>query len=187
MDIISKIGCAFSVASLCLTLVIFLLSRYITLHVFILIFQFVKKKYLRTFTDFSHLAIMSIVFLSNFQTNLLHLHRRLRQTIPRKILIHLCISLLCLYLVFLIGIDLKSGPMCLVAAGFLHYFVLTSVFWMGVEARNMYINLVTVFEVSGSTFLRKAACIAWGSYSFFVHVLFFSVRYSGNLITKLNL
>ncbi|XP_072032032.1 adhesion G-protein coupled receptor G4-like isoform X2 [Amphiura filiformis] len=114
LDIISKIGCAFSIASLCLTLVILLLTR------------------------------------------------RLRETLPRKILIQFCLSMLCLYLVFLVGIDSKSGPGCLVVAGLLHYFVLTTVFWMGIEARNMYINLVTVFDIAGSTFLRKALCVAWG-------------------------
>ncbi|XP_072030643.1 adhesion G-protein coupled receptor G6-like [Amphiura filiformis] len=114
LDMISKLGCVVSIASLCFTLVILLLSR------------------------------------------------RLRQTLPRKILIQFCLSMLCLYLVFLVGIDSKSGQGCLVVAGLLHYFVLTTVFWMGIEARNMYINLVTVFDVEGSTFLRKAACFAWG-------------------------
>ncbi|XP_072032041.1 adhesion G-protein coupled receptor G2-like isoform X1 [Amphiura filiformis] len=115
LDIISKVGCAFSIVGLCLTLMIFLCCR------------------------------------------------GLRISLQRKILIQFCISMLGLYFAFLIGIDSTHSEIgCIIVAALLHYFVLTTVLWMGVEARHMYITLVTEADRAGRKFMIKASFFAWG-------------------------
>ena len=81
-------------------------------------------------------------------------------------MISFCVSLLLLYLVFVIGID-KTSPRhgCTVVSVLIHYFSLTSVSWMGVEATNMYILFVKVMGVHISKFLLKASLVAWGEFA----------------------
>ena len=51
---------------------------------------------------------------------------------------------------------------CVTVAALIHYFTLTTMMWMGVEARNLYSKLVTVFEPESDWFMKVAALIAWG-------------------------
>ena len=88
--------------------------------------------------------------------------RSLRTKQQPKILINLCFSLLLLYLVFLFGVEIDAEIPCIVVAVLLHYFILTSVAWMGVEAVNMYILSVKVVGAHISKFLWKASVLAWG-------------------------
>ncbi|XP_033116020.1 adhesion G-protein coupled receptor G2-like [Anneissia japonica] len=94
--------------------------------------------------------------------------KRLRCERPQRILISLSVSLLCLYIMFIIGVepgDLRKESQetkCLVSAVLLHYFTLTSVFWMVVEAVNLYYNLIKVFKSKVSLFMLKASIFAWG-------------------------
>ncbi len=84
-------------------------------------------------------------------------------SLQRKILIQLCISMLGLYLTFLIGIDSTHSEVgCLIVAALLHYFVITTVLWMGAEARHMYVTLVTASDRVGRKFMIKAGFFAWG-------------------------
>ena len=46
----------------------------------------------------------------------------------------------------------------------LHYLTLTSLALMGVEAYNMYLNVVRVFDAQPKRFVLKAAIVAWGKY-----------------------
>ncbi|XP_022103955.1 adhesion G-protein coupled receptor G4-like [Acanthaster planci] len=91
--------------------------------------------------------------------------RSLRVKIPSRILICLCFSLLCLYLIFLVGIEqTSSGNGCLVVAVLLHYFTLASMAWMAVEATNMYLLLVKVINtISMRRFMLHASLAAWGA------------------------
>lgn len=72
--------------------------------------------------------------------------------------------MLCLYLVFLFGIDYAAhmDVACVTVGALLHYFTLTTMMWMGVEALNMYLMIVRVFDEEGPCFLTKACVIAWG-------------------------
>ena len=70
--------------------------------------------------------------------------------------------MLFLYLAFLLGIDSETDVGCIAATFLLHYFVLTTVFWMGVEARHMYITLVSESDRVGRKFMIKAGFFAWG-------------------------
>ncbi|XP_071497049.1 uncharacterized protein [Diadema antillarum] len=91
--------------------------------------------------------------------------RRLRASRPRRILLHFCISLLALYLVFLFGIDHAShrDRACLAVGALLHYFLLSTMMWMAVEALNMYLMIIRVFDEEGPCFLTKATVAAWGA------------------------
>ncbi|XP_038061128.1 adhesion G-protein coupled receptor G4-like [Patiria miniata] len=115
LDIISKIGCAVSIASLVFTIIIYL-------------------------------SIKS-----------------LREKTPSCILICFSFSLLCLYLVFLVGIEQTSSRIgCIIVAVLMHYFTLSSMAWMGVEATNLYLKLVKVFNSNVEHFMVKASIAAWG-------------------------
>ncbi|XP_063962896.1 uncharacterized protein LOC129271801 isoform X2 [Lytechinus pictus] len=108
------------------------------------------------------LAITILTYASN---------KKLRDRKPNQILLSLSASLLCLYIVFLvmISVDTERGveeipPLpCCILAGFLHYFTLTSLFWMAVEGYNMYILFVRVLNTHFPRFLRKASLFAWGT------------------------
>ncbi|XP_022084125.1 uncharacterized protein LOC110975718 [Acanthaster planci] len=115
LDIISKIGCALSIASLVCTIIIYL-------------------------------AIKS-----------------LRAKTPSRILVCFCLTLLCLYLVFLVGVEQTSSRAgCIIAAVLLHYLSLASMAWMSVEATNLYLKLVKIFNSDVKHFMIKAGIAAWG-------------------------
>ena len=90
--------------------------------------------------------------------------RKLREKLSPKILISLCISLLALLIVFLTGIEKTSNRVgCQVVAALLHYFILTTFFWMAVEAINIYQMFVKVFRKgSQKRFLLRSSLVAWG-------------------------
>ncbi|XP_072025148.1 adhesion G-protein coupled receptor G7-like [Amphiura filiformis] len=91
--------------------------------------------------------------------------RKLRANRARIILIHFCFSLLFLYVVFIAGVDtaVKSKVGCVVVAALIHYFTLSTMMWMGVEARHLYSKLVTILKLEKDWFMKVASLIAWGS------------------------
>ncbi|XP_038050907.1 uncharacterized protein LOC119724059 [Patiria miniata] len=98
--------------------------------------------------------------------------RSLRSKTPSRILISFSLSLLCLYLVFVAGIEQTSSRVgCIVVAVLMHYFTLTSVAWMGVEAAGMYLKLVRVFNSNVEHFMIKASVVAWGLPALIVGVI----------------
>ncbi|XP_038050910.1 uncharacterized protein LOC119724061 [Patiria miniata] len=98
--------------------------------------------------------------------------RSLRSKTPSRILISFSLSLLCLYLVFVAGIEQTSSRVgCIVVAVLMHYFTLTSVAWMGVEAASMYLKLVRVFNSDVEHFMIKASVVAWGLPSLVIDVI----------------
>ncbi|XP_038077173.1 uncharacterized protein LOC119745021 [Patiria miniata] len=91
--------------------------------------------------------------------------RSLRSKTASRILIRFCCSLLLLYLVFLAGVEKtfsSSRAGCIAAAVLMHYFALTSVAWMGVEAASLYLKLVKKFNADVQHFMIKASLVAWG-------------------------
>ncbi|XP_071497838.1 adhesion G-protein coupled receptor G6-like [Diadema antillarum] len=61
--------------------------------------------------------------------------RKIRQKQPHQIQANLSLALLCLFVVFAVGVDrVEWGVGCIVVAALLHFFCLSSVLWMGVEA-----------------------------------------------------
>ncbi|CAL8365167.1 unnamed protein product [Lota lota] len=108
---------------------------------------------------------LSSIFLS--LTLLTYLaFEKLRKDMPSKILIQLCLALLMLNLVFLVDAWLSLYPqvpgLCISTAWFLHYFLLASFTWMGLEAVHMYLALVKVFNTYVSRYMLKFSLVGWG-------------------------
>lgn len=83
-----------------------------------------------------------------------------------KILLNLCISLALMNISFLLGSHHSSSKhgqsICLSVAILTHYFLLSSLAWMCVEAVNMYQLLIHVFASAETHFLLKRFILAWG-------------------------
>ncbi|XP_075119683.1 adhesion G-protein coupled receptor G2 isoform X2 [Leptodactylus fuscus] len=91
---------------------------------------------------------------------------KIRRDYPSKILIQLCAALVCLNLTFLLNpwIALYNDipGLCISVAAFLHYFVLVSITWMGLEAFHMYLSLVKVFNTYVRKYILKFCIVGWG-------------------------
>uniref|UniRef100_A0A3Q3JZR7 G-protein coupled receptors family 2 profile 2 domain-containing protein n=1 Tax=Monopterus albus TaxID=43700 RepID=A0A3Q3JZR7_MONAL len=78
----------------------------------------------------------------------------------------LCLALLLLNLVFLVDAWLAlytdAVGLCISTAWFLHYFLLVSFTWMGLEAVHMYLALVKVFNSYVSQYMLKLSLVGWG-------------------------
>lgn len=91
--------------------------------------------------------------------------RKLRRDYPSKILMNLSTSLLFLNMVFLLDGWLASFDvegLCVAVAIFLHFFLLTSFTWMGLESIHMYIALVKVFNTYIRRYILKFCIVGWG-------------------------
>uniref|UniRef100_A0A3Q2XWN9 G-protein coupled receptors family 2 profile 2 domain-containing protein n=1 Tax=Hippocampus comes TaxID=109280 RepID=A0A3Q2XWN9_HIPCM len=107
---------------------------------------------------------ISAIFLAATLLTYLSFEKLLRD-IPAKILVQLCFSLLLLNLVFLLDGWLAQSPargLCISTAFFLHYFLLTSFTWAGLEALHMYLSIVRVFTPYLSRYMLKFSLIGWG-------------------------
>ncbi|TWW70708.1 Adhesion G-protein coupled receptor G2 [Takifugu flavidus] len=107
---------------------------------------------------------ISAVFLAATLLSYLSFEKLLRD-IPAKILVQLCVSLLLLNLLFLLDGWLAQYPssgLCISTAFFLHYFLLTSFTWAGLEALHMYLSVVQVFLPYLSRYMLKVSLIGWG-------------------------
>ncbi|KAM3612761.1 uncharacterized protein V6R79_014067 [Siganus canaliculatus] len=90
---------------------------------------------------------------------------KLRRDYPSKILINLSVALLGLCMLFLLNSWLSSFSnygLCIATAAALHYFVLASFTWMGLEAVHMYIALVKVFNTYIPSYILKLCAVGWG-------------------------
>uniref|UniRef100_A0A3P8THV7 Adhesion G protein-coupled receptor G4b n=1 Tax=Amphiprion percula TaxID=161767 RepID=A0A3P8THV7_AMPPE len=89
---------------------------------------------------------------------------KLRRDYPSQILINLSLAMLGLNLVFLVNSWLSSWGLhglCVAVASTLHYFLLASFTWMGLEAVNMYFALVKVFNVYVPSYILKFCALGW--------------------------
>ena len=66
---------------------------------------------------------------------------------------------------------------CGILAGFIHYFVLSSLAWMGVEGLNTYLVIVRVFNSYIPNFMTYAALVAWGKYTLDLFSLHLNAEY----------
>ncbi|XP_061522922.1 adhesion G-protein coupled receptor G2 isoform X2 [Phycodurus eques] len=107
---------------------------------------------------------VSAIFLAATLLTYLSFAKLLRD-VPAKILVQLCSSLLLLDLAYLLDGWLAQYPargLCIGAAFFLHYFLLTSFTWAGLEALHMYLSIVRVFTPYLSRYMLKFSLIGWG-------------------------
>ncbi|XP_021363177.1 plexin-B2-like isoform X2 [Mizuhopecten yessoensis] len=91
--------------------------------------------------------------------------RKLRGTNPSKILMNLCVALISTNSIFLVGqqqyvLDHSTG--CQIVACLQHFFLLSAMAWMVVEAFYMYLALVKIIPMHISKFLLKCCVLGWG-------------------------
>lgn len=106
--------------------------------------------------------------------------RKLRRDYPSQILINLSLALLGLNLVFLVNSWLSSWGvygLCVAVASILHYFLLASFTWMGLEAVNMYFALIKVFNAYVPSYILKFCILGWGK-PFFSCMTYFQLGVS---------
>ncbi|XP_068126081.1 adhesion G-protein coupled receptor G2 isoform X2 [Hyperolius riggenbachi] len=100
---------------------------------------------------------------------------KIRRDYPSKILIQLCAALIGLNLTFLmnpwIALYNNVPGLCISVAAFLHYFVLVSITWMGLEAFHMYLSLVKVFNTYVRKYILKFCIVGWGAPAVVVAVI----------------
>ncbi|XP_063968254.1 low-density lipoprotein receptor-related protein 2-like isoform X2 [Lytechinus pictus] len=126
----------------------------------------VKTAY--TYLSFIGCAISTICLVISLGTYLWNKKLRSRQT--HQIFICLCATLLGLYITFLTmlaldtaGDTVRVNPgACSFLAGLIHFFVLSSIAWMGVEGFNTYLVIVKIFNTYIPKFMVKAGLAAWG-------------------------
>ncbi|XP_041949492.1 adhesion G-protein coupled receptor G4 [Alosa sapidissima] len=90
---------------------------------------------------------------------------KLRRDYPSKILLNLALALEGLNLIYLLNSwlsSLGSSVLCVAVAITMHYFLLASFTWMGLEAVNMYFALVKVFNVYVPSYILKFCALGWG-------------------------
>ncbi|KAL7863234.1 hypothetical protein SRHO_G00122180 [Serrasalmus rhombeus] len=90
---------------------------------------------------------------------------KLRGDYPSKILMNLSGALLGLNMCFLLNswlAEFNNDGLCIAVAAILHYFLLASFTWMGLEAINMYLAFVKVFNVYVPSYILKFCLLGWG-------------------------
>ncbi|KAK3515717.1 hypothetical protein QTP70_029926 [Hemibagrus guttatus] len=91
---------------------------------------------------------------------------KIRKDIPSKILIQLCLALFLLNMVFLVdswlALYTNAVGLCISTAFFLHYLLLASFTWMGLEALHLYLSIVKVFKNFVSHYMLKFSLAGWG-------------------------
>ncbi|KAK2814786.1 hypothetical protein Q7C36_023052 [Tachysurus vachellii] len=91
---------------------------------------------------------------------------KIRKDIPSKILIQLCFALFLLNMVFLadswLALYTNAVGLCISTGFFLHYFLLASFTWMGLEALHLYLSIVKVFKNFVSHYMLKFSLAGWG-------------------------
>uniref|UniRef100_A0A8D2JIM2 Adhesion G-protein coupled receptor G6 n=2 Tax=Varanus komodoensis TaxID=61221 RepID=A0A8D2JIM2_VARKO len=110
---------------------------------------------------------------------------KLRRDYPSKILMNLSTALLCLNLVFLLdgwiaSFDIEG--LCIAIAALLHYFLLATFTWMGLEAVHMYIALVKVFNTYIRRYILKFCIIGWGLPALVIIIVLASTNTNANNI-----
>ncbi|XP_004410546.1 PREDICTED: probable G-protein coupled receptor 112 [Odobenus rosmarus divergens] len=107
---------------------------------------------------------ISSIFLGVAIVTYIAFHK-LRKDHPSKILINLCTALLMLNLTFLVNSwssSFQKAGLCVTAAAALHYFLLVSLTWMGLEGVHMYLSLVRVFNIYVPNYILKFCLVGWG-------------------------
>ncbi|XP_037837369.1 adhesion G-protein coupled receptor G6 isoform X4 [Kryptolebias marmoratus] len=123
-----------------------------------------KNKKVLTFLSYIGCGVSAICCAATLLTYVAF--ESLRRDYPSKILMNLSTSLLFLNMVFLLDGWLASlnrnEGLCMSAAVLLHYFLLTSFTWMGLESVHMYIALVKVFNTYIRRYILKFCVVGWG-------------------------
>ncbi len=88
--------------------------------------------------------------------------RKLREMDNSKYHIQLSLAILCMLIVFAVGIervDVYGG--CVFVSILIHYFTLVAVMWMGAEALLMFQKLVIIFMTITTKFIVILSLVCW--------------------------
>ncbi|NXH21110.1 AGRG6 protein, partial [Bucco capensis] len=110
---------------------------------------------------------------------------KLRRDYPSKILMNLSTALLFLNLIFLLDGWIASfdiDGLCIAVAALLHFFLLATFTWMGLEAVHMYIALVKVFNTYIRRYILKFCIIGWGLPALVIAIVLASANTNANHI-----
>ncbi|NWZ44745.1 AGRG6 protein, partial [Brachypodius atriceps] len=110
---------------------------------------------------------------------------KLRRDYPSKILMNLSTALLFLNLIFLLDGWIASfdiDGLCIAVAALLHFFLLATFTWMGLEAVHMYIALVKVFNTYIRRYILKFCIIGWGLPALVVAIVLASANTNASLV-----
>ena len=88
--------------------------------------------------------------------------RKLRARDVSKFHVQLSLSLLCMLLVFVVGIDrTEVFEGCVTVSVLIHYFTLVTIMWMGAEALLMFQKLVIVFVQITTRYIVIVSLVCW--------------------------
>ena len=92
--------------------------------------------------------------------------RKLRQRDASKFHIQLSIALICMLLVFIVGVErTENYGGCVTVSVLIHYFTLVAVMWMGAEALLMFQKVVIVFIHITTRYLVILSLVCWCKYT----------------------
>ncbi|XP_067905722.1 adhesion G-protein coupled receptor G5-like isoform X2 [Heterodontus francisci] len=92
-------------------------------------------------------------------------YRKIKCEQVTMIHMNLCTALFLLNMSFLTNVwlsKLRNDSLCKTIAVFLHYSLLCTLTWMGIEAFQLYLMLIKVFNTYIRYYLQKLAVIGWG-------------------------
>lgn len=97
--------------------------------------------------------------------------RKLRKGRAQQTLFNLALSMLCSWVIFLIGIKQTYHFIgCLIVAILLHYFILASFMWMLMEAFLQYLTFVKVLGTYVTRYTLKSVIAAWGEKNIYIDI-----------------
>ncbi|XP_041376494.1 adhesion G-protein coupled receptor G2-like isoform X5 [Gigantopelta aegis] len=91
--------------------------------------------------------------------------RNLRQEVPSKILLNLCVALFLTHFIFVVGVQeyiFKDDIACMIVGVLMHYFILSEMVWMAVDAMTMFFSIVVVYTTETRHLIFKGVCFGWG-------------------------
>ncbi|XP_014771756.1 adhesion G-protein coupled receptor G2 [Octopus bimaculoides] len=107
-----------------------------------------------------------ISFVCLILTVMIHVcFKNLWKLMASKVLVNLCCSLAVTNLIFLISMrafTMKIIIVCKTMAAMLHYFLLTSLMWMTVEALHVCLALFLTLRTYQKSFMVRSSILAWG-------------------------
>ena len=93
----------------------------------------------------------------------LQINRTLRTSDHGQLLLNLCLSLMGLYITFILAVHSQDIPvLCAAVGAVLQYFFLVTFIVMAAEAIHLYIKFVIVLGRTINHFALKATILSWG-------------------------
>ena len=93
-------------------------------------------------------------------------YRTFRDQDASKYHVQLCLAMICMLLVFVIGINRTAvyGG-CVLVSVLIHYFTLVAVLWMAAEALLMFQKFVIVFVTISTKFIVTVSILCWSKFT----------------------